>query len=61
MFMDNWLSKVLIDISEKHTISNEKARLLFEKILAVIFGDNITKKNAKLLNEGSKNGDSRIN
>ena len=46
MFMDNWLSKVLIDISEKHTISNEKARLLFEKILAVIFGDNITKKNA---------------
>ena len=59
--MDNWLSRVLTDISEKHTISNEKARLLFEKILAVIFGDNITKKNAKLLNEGNKNGNSRIN
>ena len=59
--MDNWLSKVLTDISIRHKISNEKARLLFEKILAIIFQKEASQNSTKLLSEENENGNSRTN
>lgn len=52
--MENWLSKVLTDISAKHTISNEKAKNLFEKIFAIIFHIEIANGDLKTLNEGEE-------
>lgn len=34
--MNEWLSKVLKDISAQYIISEEKAKLLFDKILSII-------------------------
>ena len=59
--MDNWLSKVLTDISDKHTVSNEKARLLLKKILAIVFGEKFAKSDVRLLNEENINGNNEVN
>ena len=35
-----WLTKVLTDVSQQYSLSNEKAKILLRKILSLIYNKN---------------------
>ena len=51
--MDEWLKRVLTDVCKQKHISNDKAKFLFDKIIAIIFKKQYIKDSDKLLTEGT--------
>ena len=53
--MENWLAKVLTDVSNRHKIGDNKARLLLNKLIDIIF-KNSGKPNKDEYLRGEKHG-----
>ena len=49
--MDDWLSKVLTDITNRYTISNEKVKILLDRLLKLFTEKDMKVKQLKKGNE----------